>query len=58
VPVGFGINKTFQMGKVPVRIGIEYYQTVIEPDDIVHNESSWRLYIIPAVPSALFDWMQ
>lgn len=58
VPVGFGINKTFQFGKVPVRIGIEYFETVIEPDDVVHNESSWRIYIIPAVPSALFDWMQ
>ena len=58
VPVGFGINKTFQFGKVPVRIGLEYYETVIEPDDVVHNESSWRLYIIPAVPAALFDWMQ
>ena len=58
LPVGFGINKTFQFGKVPVRIGIEYFQTVIEPDDVVHNESSWRIYIIPAVPSALFDWMQ
>jgi hypothetical protein len=58
VPVGFGINKTFQFGKLPVRIGIEYMHTVIEPDDIPGTEWSARVFIIPAVPSALFDWMQ
>ena len=58
VPVGIGINKTFQFGNVPVRIGLEYYHTVIEPYDVVYNESSWRLYIIPSAPSALFSWMQ
>ena len=58
VPVGFGINKTFQFGKVPVRMGIEYYQTVIEPDEVVASDWSVRFYIIPAAPSALFSWMQ
>jgi hypothetical protein len=58
VPVGIGINKTFQFGKVPVRIGLEYFQTVVEPDDIVASDWSVRFYIIPAVPSALFSWMQ
>ena len=58
VPVGIGINRTFQFGKVPVRIGLEYFHTVVEPDDIVASEWSTRLYIIPALPSALFSWMQ
>ena len=58
VPVGIGVNKTFQFGKVPVRIGLEYYHTAISPDDIVASDWSVRFYIIPAVPSALFDWMQ
>ena len=58
VPIGFGINKTFQFGDVPVRIGLEYHHTVIEPDDIAATDWSVRFYIIPAVPSALFDWMQ
>jgi len=58
VPVGFGINKTFQFGKIPVRIGLEYYKTVVKPDDIVASDWSVRFYFIPAVPSALFSWMQ
>jgi len=58
VPVGFGINRTFQFGKVPVRMGLEYFKTAISPDDVVASDWSVRFYIIPAVPSALFSWMQ
>jgi len=58
VPVGLGINKTFQFGKVPVRIGIEAHYSAIKPDDIVGAEWDFRLFIIPAAPSALFEWMQ
>ena len=58
VPVGIGINKTFQFGKLPVRIGLEYFHTVVEPDDIPGTDWSVRFFVIPAVPSALFDWMQ
>jgi hypothetical protein len=58
VPVGIGISKTLQFGKIPVRVGLEYHHTVIEPDDIPGTDYSVRFYIIPAAPSALFDWMQ
>jgi hypothetical protein len=58
VPVGLGINKTFQFGKVPVRIGVEAHYSAIRPDDIVRSEWDFRLFIIPAAPSALFEWMQ
>jgi hypothetical protein len=58
VPVGIGINKTLQFGKIPVRVGLEYHHTIIEPDDIPGSDYSVRFYIIPAVPSALFEWMQ
>ena len=58
VPVGIGISKTLQFGNIPVRIGLEYHHTVIEPDDIPGSDYSVRFYIIPAAPSALFDWMQ
>jgi hypothetical protein len=57
VPVGMGINKTFQFGKVPVRFGIEAHYSVIQPDNVPSNEWDFRFYIIPALPSALFDWM-
>lgn len=58
VPVGIGVSKTFQFGKIPVRFGLEYHHTVIEPDDIPGTDWSVRFYIIPAAPAALFDWMQ
>jgi hypothetical protein len=58
VPVGIGINRTFQFGKVPVRSGLEYFRTVVEPDEVVASDWSVRFYIIPAAPSALFSWMQ
>ena len=58
VPVGIGISKTLQLGKIPVRVGLEYHHTIIEPDDIPGSDYSVRFYIIPAAPSALFKWMQ
>ncbi|MGI9327052.1 MAG: hypothetical protein ACR2PZ_17675 [Pseudomonadales bacterium] len=57
VPIGIGINKTFQFGKVPVRIGLEAFYSAIQPDDVIGSKWSWRFYVIPAVPSALFKWM-
>ena len=58
VPVGLGINKTINIGKVPVRFGIEAYYSVVKPDDVVGTEWNYRFYMIPAAPSALFKWMQ
>ena len=56
VPVGIGISKTFQFGKVPVRFGLEYHYSVIQPDTI-GTDWNVRFYVIPAAPSALFSWM-
>ena len=55
VPVGLGINRTFQFGKVPVRLGVEAFYNVVRPDSIGSN---WglRFMFIPAVPAALFKW--
>ena len=57
VPIGLGINRTFQFGKVPVRVGVEFLYNVIRPDTV---GADWdlRVYFIPAMPSALFGWMQ
>jgi hypothetical protein len=58
VPIGLGINRTFQFGKVPVRIGLEYYYAVERPDTVGWDHSL-RIFVIPAVPSALLPkWMQ
>lgn len=57
VPIGIGINKTIQVGKVPIRFGVEAHYSVIQPDDVAGAEWDLRFFIIPAIPSALFDWM-
>jgi hypothetical protein len=58
VPIGLGINRTFQFGKVPVRFGFEVHYSVVQPDDVAGQKWDFRFYMIPAVPSALFKWMQ
>lgn len=57
IPIGIGINRTFQFGKVPVRLGVEAHYSVEQPDNIPGAEWDFRFFIIPAAPSALFDWM-
>ncbi|HED17711.1 MAG TPA: hypothetical protein ENI64_12975 [Gammaproteobacteria bacterium] len=58
IPIGIGYNTTVQMGKVPVRMGIEVHYSVVQPDDIPGSAWNVRVFFIPGVPSALFDWMQ
>ncbi len=56
VPIGIGIGKTVQMGKVPVRFMVEYYGSVVRPDTVgmTHN---LRFIIIPAVPAGLIPFL-
>ena len=58
LPVGIGINRTFQVGKVPVRLGLEFHYSAVQPDDVPGTKYGIRFFIIPAAPSALFSWMQ
>jgi hypothetical protein len=57
VPIGVGINRTFQLGKVPVRFGLEFHYNVVRPDSV---GADWdlRFFIIPAVPSAMFSFLR
>ena len=54
VPLGIGINKTINIGKLPVRFGAEMHYSAIRPDDIVGSKWTYRFTVIPAVPAALF----
>ena len=58
VPVGIGANTTVNFGKLPVRLGLEVYKSVVKPDNVPASDYNIRFYMIPAVPSALFKWMQ
>ncbi len=55
LPIGMGINRTFQIGKLPVRFGVEAFYNVVRADTIGSNWNV-RFMIIPALPAALFKW--
>ena len=57
VPIGLGFNTTTQFGKVPVRFGVEVIYSVVRPDSIPAPLWDFRIFVIPAIPSALFKWM-
>jgi len=58
VPLGIGFNSTVNIGKVPVRFGAEVHYSAFQPDDVLGSKWNFRFFVIPAVPSALFGWMQ
>ncbi len=58
VPLGLGFSTTVNIGKVPVRFGAEAHYSVVRPDDVLGTKWDFRFYVIPAAPSALFEWMQ
>lgn len=57
LPIGIGAVQTMNFGKLPVRIGVEYMYNVITPNDIIHTQWDLRIYIIPAVASALIPFL-
>ena len=50
IPVGLGIDKTFKIGKMPLKIGFEMQYYVVQPDDFgpVWN---FRLIFTPVIPA-------
>ncbi len=56
VPIGIGISKTLQIGKVPVRFAVEYYGSVVRPDTIGATHDL-RFMIIPAIPAGLIPFL-
>ena len=50
-PVGLGVHRTFNIGKLPVSIGIEAYYSVIHPNDLPGSRWGFRLYLMPVVPA-------
>jgi hypothetical protein len=42
---------------VPVHIGVEAHYSVVHPDNVPSNERDIRLFIIPAAPTVMFNWV-
>jgi len=52
VPVGLGVSKTLFLGKLPVKVGVEYQHSVIKPD-FIGNEWNIRLSFTPVIPNLI-----
>lgn len=54
VPVGLGISRMMQAGKLPLRVLLEADYSVIHPTDKPSSRWDLRLYLIPVIPTFLF----
>ncbi|MGE5838778.1 MAG: hypothetical protein ACM34H_02515, partial [Deltaproteobacteria bacterium] len=54
LPIGLGIGRMFEIGKLPVRVDIEVDYSVIHPDDKIGSRWDFRLYFTPVIPTFLF----
>ena len=50
VPLGIGVNKTFKMGELPVRVSVEVHKTIVQPD-VFGQDWNFRLVFIPIIPN-------
>jgi hypothetical protein len=54
-PIGFGFNKTFYFGDLPVAIGAEWHYSIISPEYAPANTHTFRVYIMPIFPAPWGD---
>lgn len=54
IPVGLGFNTTTKIGKLPVKIGLEFYHYVKKPDNF-GPQWNIRLIFSPVVPKPAFS---
>jgi hypothetical protein len=50
-PVGLGVSHLFNIGQLPVSVGIEAMYSVIHPDDLPGSRWGFRIYIMPFAPA-------
>jgi hypothetical protein len=50
-PIGLGVHHTFNIGQLPVSLGIEAYYSVIHPADLPGSRWGFRIYLMPVVPA-------
>ena len=50
-PIGLGVHRIFNIGQLPVSLGIEAYYSVIHPNDFPGSRWGFRIYLMPIVPA-------
>ena len=54
LPVGLGLSRMLEVGKLPVRLLLEADYSVIHPGDKPGSRWDFRFYVIPVIPTFLF----
>jgi hypothetical protein len=54
LPVGLGIGRMIQVGKLPVHIHFEADYLAIHPDDKPASRWDFPVYLIPVIPTFIF----
>lgn len=54
-PIGFGFNKTFYFGDLPVAIGAEWQYSIASPEYAPANTHTFRVYFMPIFPAPWGD---
>jgi len=50
-PIGLGVHHTFNIGQLPVSIGIEAHYSVVHPNDSPGTRWDFRVYLMPIIPA-------
>ncbi|MBU4563961.1 MAG: hypothetical protein KMY53_06280 [Desulfarculus sp.] len=50
VPLGIGVSKVFRLGKLPIKIGLEYQKSIVQEDEW-GRDYLIKLVITPVIPS-------
>jgi hypothetical protein len=51
LPVGLGVTRSFNIGQLPVRVGVEAYYSAIHPGDLPGSRWGVRVYLMPVIPA-------
>ena len=54
LPIGLGIGRMIEIGKLPVNVTVEVNYSVIHPDDKAGSRWDFRIYFTPVIPTFLF----
>jgi hypothetical protein len=54
LPIGLGIGRMVEIGKLPVNVTVEVNYSVIHPDDKAGSRWDFRFYFTPVIPTFLF----
>lgn len=53
LPIGIGIQRTTRIGKLPIKVGVQYMYSLVHPDDDIGSRSNIQITVSPVLPSLI-----